>query len=142
MPNKKVNKVIIDTNIWISFLIGKQLEFLKNLIASKQIIIVVSMQLIQEIELVTQRPHLQNYFPKEKIGELIALLNVISQKIEPDKNFHFCRDAKDDFLLGMAQKSKADYLITGDKDLLILKKFGKTEIISPKEFELKTKYLL
>ena len=39
-----------------------------------------------------------------------------------------CRDPKDNFLLALAKDGKADYLITGDKDLLDLKKFGKTKI--------------
>lgn len=48
-----------------------------------------------------------------------------------------CRDPKDNFLLGLSEISKADYLITGDNDLLILKKYKKTEIITIKEFERK-----
>ena len=39
-----------------------------------------------------------------------------------------CRDSKDDFLLSLAMDSKADYLITGDNDLLDLKTIGKTKI--------------
>ena len=41
-----------------------------------------------------------------------------------------CRDPKDDFLLSLAMDSKADYLITGDNDLLGLKTIGKTKIIT------------
>lgn len=39
-----------------------------------------------------------------------------------------CRDPKDNFLLALAKDGKADYLLTGDKDLLALIKFGKTKI--------------
>lgn len=39
-----------------------------------------------------------------------------------------CRDPNDNFLLALAKDGKADYLLTGDKDLLELKKFGKTKI--------------
>lgn len=39
-----------------------------------------------------------------------------------------CRDPKDNFLLALAKDGKADYLLTGDKDLLDLIKFGKTKI--------------
>lgn len=46
-----------------------------------------------------------------------------------------CRDPKDDFLLELSRASRADYLITGDKDLLELEKYKKTEIIPAKEFE-------
>jgi putative PIN family toxin of toxin-antitoxin system len=34
-----------------------------------------------------------------------------------------CRDPKDNYLLSLSRDAKADYLITGDKDLLSLKKF-------------------
>ena len=39
-----------------------------------------------------------------------------------------CRDPKDNFLLALAKDGKADYLLTGDKDLLDIIKFGKTKI--------------
>jgi predicted nucleic acid-binding protein len=46
-----------------------------------------------------------------------------------------CRDPKDDFLLALSKKSKADFLITGDKDLLEIKIYGKTEILTVKKFK-------
>jgi putative PIN family toxin of toxin-antitoxin system len=55
-------------------------------------------------------------------------------KIVIDTNL--CRDSKDNFLLSLCNDSKADYLITGDKDLLDLKKFGKTTILTITDFEL------
>lgn len=48
-----------------------------------------------------------------------------------------CRDEKDNFLLALAKDSKADFLITGDEDLLIIKKFQNTEILTYSEFSLK-----
>jgi len=47
-----------------------------------------------------------------------------------------CRDKDDDHVLACALETKADYLVTGDGDLLILKKFHKTCIVTPREFEL------
>ncbi len=46
-----------------------------------------------------------------------------------------CRDADDDNILQCALASKSEYLITGDDDLLILHKYGKTKIIKPRQFE-------
>ena len=45
-----------------------------------------------------------------------------------------CRDASDDYVLACASQSEADYLVTGDIDLLALKKIGITEIITIKDF--------
>ena len=47
-----------------------------------------------------------------------------------------CRDAKDNFLLALAKDSQADYLITVDADLLVIKKFEHTEIVTYTEFEI------
>jgi len=44
------------------------------------------------------------------------------------------RDSKDDFLLALAIDRKASHLITGDEDLLVLKKIKKTEILSISKF--------
>ena len=45
-----------------------------------------------------------------------------------------CRDPKDNFLLALAHDGKADYLLTGDNDLLVMKKFGRTKIVKISEF--------
>ena len=37
-------------------------------------------------------------------------------------------------VLGTAQAAHADFLVTGDKDLLILKRFGNTAIVTPRQF--------
>lgn len=52
-----------------------------------------------------------------------------------------CRDPNDNFLLALAKDGKADYLLTGDKDLLDIVKFGKTKIISITTFLETTKQL-
>jgi len=45
-----------------------------------------------------------------------------------------CRDADDLHVLGLAKAGKADYLITGDNDLLVLKRFGRCRIVAPRQF--------
>ena len=47
---------------------------------------------------------------------------------------NICRDPKDNFLLSLSKDGKASYLITGDKDLLDLKRFGKTQIVTMKKY--------
>lgn len=128
-------KVIFDTNIWISFLIGKQLSSLKNYISAGQIQIVITSQLLKEIENVTDRVHLRKYFPKESVFELIDLLQAIAINVEAKQKHTLERDIKDSFLLDLIDTSKADYLVTGDKDLLELKRFMSAEILSVSNFE-------
>lgn len=51
-----------------------------------------------------------------------------------DKIVKLSRDPKDDFLLSLALSINADYLITGDEDLLILEQIGLTKIITMDDF--------
>lgn len=44
-----------------------------------------------------------------------------------------CRDPDDDMVLGSARSGKADVIVTGDKDLLVLKSFRKIPILTPRE---------
>ena len=134
MPDQKPIKVIIDTNLWISFLIGKQLKSLKYLLVEQTIQLILSEQLLQEIALVTQRPKLQKYFPKSKVNELIDFLKIIGLLIDIKSEISLCRDKKDNYLLALAKDSKADFLITGDKDLLVLQQFELTKIVTYQQF--------
>ena len=134
MRNKGI-KVIFDTNVWISFLIGKRLSKIKNFLSDGRIIVVTTTQLFDEIKLVTGRDKLKKYFPKESVKELIELLETIGEKIEITPTHFISRDPKDNFLLDLIDFSKADYLVTGDKDLLEHNSFGTAQILTPNDFE-------
>lgn len=80
MPSLRPSKVIIDNNLWISFLIGKELQNLKDLIVNEKIRLVTCDQLINEMKLVTSREKLQKYFDPEKVADLISLLDYSLKK--------------------------------------------------------------
>ena len=54
--------------------------------------------------------------------------------IEIKSEVSICRDPKDDYLLALAKDSQADFLITGDRDLLILEQFRETQIVTYQNF--------
>ena len=135
MTNKSI-RVIFDTNVWVSFLIGKRLSVIQKYISDGSIIIVTTEQLLTEIRLVTGREKLKKYFPKESVKELIELLETISENVEIRPKHFINRDLKDNFLLDLIDYSKADYLVTGDKDLLELNPFKTAQILTPQEFEI------
>jgi uncharacterized protein len=139
MPSQKPSRIIVDTNIWISFLIGKELQDLKNLIVSEKVKIIMTDQLLTEIRLVTSRNKLKKYFNQGKVSDLISLLDIIADKIKIEKIDKISRDAKDDFLLALAKEGRANYLITGDKDLLDIQVYGQTKILTVKQFKEKIK---
>jgi putative PIN family toxin of toxin-antitoxin system len=111
------------------------LSNIKNYITDGDIIIVTTEQLLTEIKLVTGRRKLKKYFPIESVKELIGLLETISENLEISPKHFINRDTKDNFLLDLIDFSKADYLITGDKDLLELNPFKTAQILTPQEFE-------
>ena len=134
MKNKNV-KVIFDTNVWISFLIGKRLAKIKQYISDGSITIITTEQLLTEIKMVTSREKLKKYFPAESVTELVELLETIAEKVIIRPTHFINRDPKDNFLLDLIDFSKADYLVTGDKDLLEHNPFKTANILSPTEFE-------
>ena len=137
MPENKVVKIIIDTNLWISFLIGKELKELKNLLIEETIQLVISEEIVEEIILVTQRPKLQKYFTPNKVDELVRFLRTIGLFVNITSEVLFCRNPKDNYLLALAKDSDANFLVTGDQDLLVIAKFENTEIVTYQEFLLK-----
>jgi hypothetical protein len=131
---KKNHLVIIDTNLWISFLISKEFSFIDKLIKNNKIIIVYSQELFDELITVIQRPKFNKYLNFEKSNALILLFENYFKLIEIAFTVEICRDEKDNFLLALAKDSKADFLITGDKDLLVLNVFENTKILTFTEF--------
>ena len=134
-------KVIFDTNVWISFLIGKRLTSLKHHIANQEITLVTTTQLLLEIKIVTGREKLRKYFPEKSVTELINLLETIAEKVEISPKNSLSRDPKDNFLLDLIEFSNAVFLVTGDKDLLELNPFKTAKIITPADFEVFLKKL-
>jgi putative PIN family toxin of toxin-antitoxin system len=128
-------KVVIDTNIWISYLIGTLLQDIDEKILSKEIRIVVSDEMLKELSEVSRRPKFKNIFTVKRIKELFSLLDNYATVVLPSRKVNVCRDVKDNFLLEIALEGKADYLVTGDEDLLMLDLFHNTKIINPKNFE-------
>lgn len=134
MPIKS-KKIIIDTNLWISYLISKNYVWIDNLILDRNFRLVFSQELIDEFIEVAQRPKFKRYFSKQNLENLIKLFDEYGLYFRVVSSINLCRDSKDNFLLSLAKDSKADYLLTGDEDLLEIKKIGKTRIVSASEFQ-------
>jgi len=128
-------KIIIDTNLWISFLLSKKLNFIDSLLSSDKIQLVFSKQLIAEFIDVSNRPKLKRFFTKKDYELVFDIIDRFSILINTTSEVEECRDNKDNFLLALAKDSNADFLITGDNDLLILNPFENTKIVTIKEFE-------
>jgi uncharacterized protein len=128
--DNSVIRIVIDTNIWISFLIGKSLTGLTNRIINNQLQVLFS-ELIE----VLKRPKFKKHFSESVSEDLITLLYEKVELVDIISHFNACRDPKDNFLLDLSVSGHADYLITGDADLLILNPFHGLEIIPYQFFE-------
>lgn len=112
---KKI-KVVLDTNIWVSFLISRNFDFLDSFIEDGKVKLIFSEQLLKEFISVTKRPKLKKYFTKNKIEQAISIIENFCIFQDVVSNVDLCRDSKDNFLLNLVIDSKAEFLVTGDKD--------------------------
>ena len=130
----KVSRIIIDTNLWISFLITKDFIKLDEIIFSRQGILVFSQELLDEFLAVARRPKFRRFFSSTDIEEILETIDEYADFVKVQTKIEVCRDAKDNFLLSLSIDGQADFLLTGDKDLLGLTKFGETTIITIADF--------
>lgn len=127
-------RVIIDTNLWISLLLkGQACNDLLAVLSDERATLVSSQMSINELTSVASRPKFRKYISERQIT---AVLSFILQKAQIYPLYHIpsrYRDPKDDYLLELAMVSDADYLLTGDDDLLSMHSIGKCKIITVAE---------
>lgn len=130
----KNRRVILDTNLWISFLISKRQKELDILLESGAVTLIFSQELLEEFLEVSERPKFKRFFKKSNIKTLLTQIETFGELIRVESKINECRDPKDNFLLSLSVDGKADFLVTGDSDLLVLGKIEKTKIVSWAEF--------
>jgi putative PIN family toxin of toxin-antitoxin system len=128
MPKSNPLKLIIDTNLWISFIISNKQRLIDPLLFTGEARLLFSTELIAEIQQTITKPKLKKYFGTNALEVMFSTFEPFIDLVEVKSIITICRDTKDNFLLALAKDGKADYLLTGDKDLLELKKFGRTKI--------------
>ena len=96
---------------------------------------IFSEELLDEFLIVSNRPKFTKYFDKSDINKLFKLIEEYALFIDVKTNLKLSRDCNNDFLLNLALDSNADYLVTGDSDLLILQQIGDTKIITIQELK-------
>jgi len=130
----RVSRIIIDTNLWISFLITKNFTRLDEIIFSKKCVLIFSQELLEEFLTLAKRPKFRRFFSSSDIEEILETIQEYAEFIEVTSKTEVCKDPKDNFLLSLSMDGNADFLLTGDNDLLMLTKFRKTEIVTISDF--------
>ena len=140
MSPKKLNhdvafRVVIDTNLWISFLIGKRLDSLLEIFEDPWFEVVSTQLLHDEIINVAKRDKFRRYFTLEKVQLLEEWMKEAMVMVELGDIPRRCRDPKDDYLLELAVQANAIYLVSGDDDLLSLGHIEGCRIMTVDQFE-------
>ena len=130
-------KVIIDTNLWISFLIGHQTQLVRRMLTDLRFDVYVCSRLIEEIRDVASRDKIRKYVNENDIDDLLAIINAFCQfaTIEAEVAPTAIRDPKDLYLLALADTIGADYIVSGDADLTDLGQYNQTRIMKLADFK-------
>ncbi len=128
-------KAVFDTNVLIA-------AFLTEGICAKLLIrarrrdfdMILCDGILQEFKRVLKKKFAAS--PHE-MSEALIILSAAAQYIlgQTDSIAPICRDSDDDLILACARDAVADYVVTGDEDLLVLKNYEGTRIVNPREFE-------
>ena len=133
--HRKEIRVIIDANLWISFLIGmKSVSAIRQVLENESFVILMTEQLEHELRTVAMRPKFSKYFGEGACSLLLHLIRKRAEYHALNEVAPRCRDPKDDYLLELAVVAKADCLLTGDKDLLEMGCLGNCRILRMEEF--------
>lgn len=125
-------RVVIDTNIWVSYLInpGTPFEKVINRILHTATVL-YSDATLQEVLKVLLRPKFRRYVDVEDVYDFAAHLSTEGVLVNTTESIKACRDPKDDKFLDLAVSGKADLIVTGDTDLLQLHPFRGIAILRP-----------
>ena len=125
-------KVVLDTNILISSLFWSGVpRLMVNLAISQEINSFTSIYILEELQSVLFESF---NLPKDKIKDIIKDVLSYSEVIKTKDHHIKIRDQKDAKVIDCAISVKASYIITGDKDLLVLKQVKKIKILTPSDF--------
>ena len=131
---KKTLKVVLDTNVVVSALILKgRLSKLVELWQMGRITPVVSRETFDELRRVLEYPKFS--LPKDEIEtilrqDILPFFEVVEEVVSAAG---VCRDPDDDKFLACAASAKVAFLVSGDKDLCSLRKFGSVQIVTPEQ---------
>ena len=127
-------RIVIDSNIWISVFINNDSQSFIKKILEREIEIISSSRQIEEISNVLSRPKIKNVIAHELIEEFLILFLKSVDIVESKIKITDCRDEKDNFILEAAISGNVDYIVTEDKDLLVLNPYKTVKIVTVKEF--------
>ncbi|MSQ73148.1 MAG: putative toxin-antitoxin system toxin component, PIN family [Betaproteobacteria bacterium] len=128
--------VILDTNVLLSGLRGGRSPPAQILDAwcKGRFQLATSTEQIAEFRRASRYPQLRPYLPRGAVGRMVNALRSAEVVLERLRRAGDAPDPGDDYLLAMALTAGAEFLVTGDKPLLEMKRAGHTQIVAPRQF--------
>ena len=127
-------KLVLDTNIFISAFYwgGNPQKILDRVVEGKDELY-ISNEILDEISAVMKRPKFKTC--AETIDRYIKTIEKMGKKVFIAGNIKgICRDGDDDNKIECGVACKADFIITGDEDLLVLEEYQSIRIVTPKDY--------
>jgi putative PIN family toxin of toxin-antitoxin system len=126
-------RVVFDTNIFIlAFVIpGSQAEKAVLRIIEGKDVLLLTKGILDELLTILSTKFNRD---KEEISRVAVILSEMAEWVETSEEINVLRDEPDNRILECAFSGDADIIVTGDKELLRLKRYKETEIISLKEY--------
>ena len=115
-------RVVLDSNVFVSGLIGKEgsaPQLVLEALGADQIQVVVSPRLIDELEAVLARPKFGSQTTAQERDEYLARIRDQAELVrDPEPGAIRVRDPKDEYVVALARTERVDAIVTGDRDLL------------------------
>lgn len=128
-----MKRVVLDTNIIISSVLGGALVLIQEKQDEKKFTVVVTTDVISEYFEVLNRPKFN--LKQETIDKITRYIYQFSEFVVPEEEIRFIEDdPKDDRFLEAAVSGKVDFIVSGDSHLLAIKQFRSIPIITGREF--------
>lgn len=131
-------RAVVDTNVYVSAVIrprGAMAEIVTR-VRLRQYSILYSLEQLEEIRetVLDTRLSLKYGIVPSDIATIIELIVRRGEVIEIKGDLAICRDPDDDAIIEIAINGKADCIVSGDKDLLVLGSVEGVQVITPREF--------
>ncbi len=129
-----MKKIVLDTNVYISaFAFGGEPRRVIEVVLAGKAVNYISNQIIDELTVVLRRPKFG--YDDAVIRRIVNEIEQVSELFNDYQMIDLVkRDIKDNHVLACALYARADYLVTGDNNLLEVETPGKLEIITPTQF--------
>jgi hypothetical protein len=134
-------RVCIDTNVLVSYLLAPEADQSPNQVVragfGRRFDLWLSETTLQEVaRSVRSKPWLASRVDAKRADRFLLQLRRLATIAPdfPDQLPHVTRDPGDDYLIAHSVLARVDFLVTGDKDLLVLGEVAGVRIVSPAAF--------